>query len=126
MIIPSLCLQLYVDKARLEECQPDGFGLLKRNLLDIGDIIGAHGSVKRTEKGELSVVATQLQVLTKALLPLPEKWHGLTDIEKRYRQRYLDLIVTEETRATFRARSKIVSAIRRHLEDRGFLEVSAA
>jgi lysyl-tRNA synthetase class 2 len=62
-------------------------------------------------------------VLTKSLLPLPDKWHGLADVEKRYRQRYLDLIVSDETRATFRARSKIISALRRHLEDNGFLEV---
>lgn len=115
-------LQVYVDKARLEANQPGGFGSLK-NLFDIGDIIGATGSVKRTEKGELSVVATELQVLTKSLLPLPDKWHGLADVEKRYRQRYLDLIVSDEVRSTFRARSKIISALRRHLEDAGFLEV---
>lgn len=65
----------------------------------------------------------ELQVLTKTLLPLPDKWHGLADIEKRYRQRYIDMIVTDGTRDTFRARSKIVSAIRRHLEDKDFLEV---
>ncbi|WIA38348.1 hypothetical protein OEZ86_001682 [Tetradesmus obliquus] len=115
-------LQIYVDKSRLEAGQPGGFGQLK-NLLDIGDIVGAKGSVKRTEKGEISVVASELGVLTKSLLPLPDKWHGLADVEKRYRQRYLDLIVSDETRATFRARSKVISAIRRHLEDQGFLEV---
>jgi lysyl-tRNA synthetase class 2 len=75
---------VYVDKARLEANQPGGFASLK-NLFDIGDIIGARGSVKRTEKGELSVVASELQVLTKSLLPLPDKWHGLADVEKRYR-----------------------------------------
>lgn len=84
----SLCFlllaQVYVDKARLEANQPGGFASLK-NLFDIGDIIGARGSVKRTEKGELSVVASELQVLTKSLLPLPDKWHGLADVEKRYR-----------------------------------------
>ncbi len=63
------------------------------------------------------------QVLTKALLPLPDKWHGLTDVEKRYRQRYLDMIASDDVRATFRARSAVVSVVRRHLEDKGFLEV---
>lgn len=77
-------MQVYVDKARLEAAQPGGFGDLK-NLFDVGDIIGATGSVKRTEKGELSVVASELRVLTKGLLPLPDKWHGLADVEKRYR-----------------------------------------
>lgn len=65
-------------------------------------------------------------MLTKSLLPLPDKWHGLADVERRYRQRYLDMIVTDETRATFRARSTIVSTIRRFLEDRAFLEVGCA
>ena len=77
-------MQIYVDKSRLEAGQPGGFGQLK-NLLDIGDIVGAKGSVKRTEKGEISVVASELGVLTKSLLPLPDKWHGLADVEKRYR-----------------------------------------
>eukprot|EP00775_Hariotina_reticulata_P002599 gene2599-2901_t len=115
-------MQIYVDKARLEEQQPGGFSQLKA-LLDVGDIVGARGSLKRTDKGELSVVADELSILTKSLLPLPDKWHGLADVEKRYRQRYLDLIVSDDTRATFRARSKVISAIRRHLEDQGFLEV---
>lgn len=77
--------QLYVDKARLEESQPGGFDLLK-SLVDVGDVVGASGSVKRTEKGELSVVAGSLSILTKSLLPLPDKWHGLVDVEKRYKQ----------------------------------------
>lgn len=115
-------MQIYLDKARLEAAQPGAFSQLK-NLLDIGDIVGAKGSIKRTDKGELSVLADEVGVLTKSLLPLPDKWHGLSDVEKRYRQRYLDLIVSEETRATFRARSKVISALRRHLEDQGFLEV---
>ncbi|MEW5299794.1 MAG: hypothetical protein WDW36_002772 [Sanguina aurantia] len=115
-------IQLYVDKVRLDEAQPGGFDLLKSSI-DVGDIVGSSGGIKRTEKGELSVVSTSLQVLSKALLPLPDKWHGLADIEKRYRQRYVDMIVTEQTRTTFRARSKIVSQIRRLLEDQDFLEV---
>ena len=79
-----ICSQLYVDRARLEEQQPGGFDALK-NLFDVGDIVGARGGLKRTEKGELSVLATELTMLTKALLPLPDKWHGLADVEKRYR-----------------------------------------
>ena len=72
-----------------------------------------------------SPLPAPLQLLSKSLLPLPDKWHGLADVEKRYRQRYLDMIVTDTTRDTFRSRSKIVSTIRRRLEDRGFLEVGA-
>ena len=115
-------IQLYIDKARLDEKQEGGFDLVK-SLVDVGDIIGAAGSIKRTEKGELSVVTTSISVLTKSLQPLPDKWHGLADVEKRYRQRYLDMIVTEQTRNTFRARSKVVSCIRRHLEAKDFIEV---
>lgn len=77
-------VQIYVDKSRIEESHPGGFAQLK-NLVDIGDIVGARGSIKRTDKGELSVVASEVEVLTKALLPLPDKWHGLADVEKRYR-----------------------------------------
>ncbi|GLC46831.1 hypothetical protein PLESTB_001798700 [Pleodorina starrii] len=115
-------IQLYVDRNRLDACQPDGFSAVK-GLVDVGDIVGCSGTVKRTEKGELSVVATGLRVLTKSLLPLPDKWHGLSDVEKRYRQRYLDLIMTAEVRDTFRARSRIISTLRRQLEERGFIEV---
>ena len=92
-------------------------------LLDLGDLIGVAGVVRRTPRGELTVNATQVTVLAKALLPLPEKFHGLADIELRYRQRYLDLIMSEESRETLRARSRIVAAIRRLLIERGFLEV---
>ncbi|KAJ9534274.1 hypothetical protein QJQ45_007049 [Haematococcus lacustris] len=115
-------IQLYVDKVRLEEGQPQGFDAMKATV-DVGDIVGASGGIRRTDKGELSVVVTSLQVLTKSLLPLPDKWHGLTDVEKRYRQRYLDMIVTEDTRNTLQSRSRVLSCIRRHLEDKGFLEV---
>jgi hypothetical protein len=126
---PSPCapprrLQLYVDKSVFEASQEGGFDFLK-NMVDAGDIVGVSGGIKRTDKGELSVVVKSLQVLTKSLLPLPDKWHGLADVERRYRQRYLDMIVTDETRATMRARSAIVSTIRRFLEDRAFLEVRA-
>lgn len=83
----------------MEESLPGGFAELK-NLVDIGDIVGAIGGVKRTDKGELSVVVRQFQVLTKALLPLPDKWHGLTDIETRYRQRCELLTRRVDTRLT--------------------------
>src|SRR5690554_3060388 len=90
---------------------------------DIGDIVGAEGVLMRTKTGELSVKCTQLRLLTKSLRPLPEKWHGISDQETRYRQRYVDLLVTEESRRTFILRSRIVQYIRTFLNARGFLEV---
>ena len=92
-------------------------------LLDLGDLIGVEGIVRRTPRGELTINSSQVTVLAKALLPLPEKFHGLADIELRYRQRYLDLLMSEESRETLRRRSRIVAAIRRILIERGFLEV---
>jgi lysyl-tRNA synthetase, class II len=92
-------------------------------LLDLGDIIGVEGIVRRTPRGELTVNAERVTVLAKALLPLPEKFHGLADIETRYRQRYVDLIVNPESRATLRKRSLIIAALRRLLIERGYLEV---
>jgi lysyl-tRNA synthetase class 2 len=80
------CLQLYIERAAMDESQPEGFAMLK-NLVDSGDIVGVVGGIKRTEKGELSVMVRQAQVLTKSLLPLPDKWHGLADVEMRYRKR---------------------------------------
>lgn len=97
--------------------------LSKLELFDIGDIVGAKGTVRRTPRGELSVRAKEIFMLCKTLLPLPEKYHGLTDIEQRYRQRYLDLIMNEESRETLRKRSKIVSFIRKYMEDLGAIEV---
>src|SRR5690606_2317287 len=91
--------------------------------LDLGDIIGAEGVVMRTKRGERSVEVTAWQLLAKALRPLPEKWHGLKDVELRYRQRYLDLIVNPHVREVFIKRSQVVAAIRRFLTERGFLEV---
>ncbi|MGC8714102.1 MAG: lysine--tRNA ligase, partial [Leptodesmis sp.] len=88
-----------------------------------GDIIGAIGTIKRTEKGELSVYVNRYAMLTKSLLPLPDKWHGLTDIAKRYRQRYVDLIVNPEVRETFRRRALITASIRRYLDQQGFIEI---
>lgn len=90
---------------------------------DVGDIIAAEGTLMRTRTGELSVKVEQLRLLTKSLRPLPDKWHGLADVEQRYRQRYVDLIVTPQSREVFVARSRIISAIRRWLDARRFLEV---
>jgi lysyl-tRNA synthetase, class II len=91
--------------------------------VDRGDYIGVSGTVMRTRKGELSVQAQELTFLSKALLPPPEKWHGLSDVEARYRQRYVDLMISPEVRRTFVARSAIVGEIRRFLDARGYVEV---
>ena len=91
--------------------------------MDIGDIIGVVGTVFRTKTGEISVHATKLTLLSKSLHPLPEKFHGLTDTDTRYRQRYIDLIVNPESKDTFIKRSKIISTIRKYLDDQGFIEV---
>jgi len=118
-------IQLYLDKKRITEQMadvPDAFNHLKK-LTDTGDIIGAKGTIKRTEKGELSVYVSRYTLLTKSLLPLPDKWHGLTDTEKRYRQRYVDLIVNPDVRETFRRRAKITAGIRRYLEEQDFIEI---
>ena len=90
---------------------------------DLGDLIGAKGVLFITKTGELSLKVSHIEMVSKCLRPMPEKWHGLSDLETRYRQRYVDLMVTPESRDTFRARSKIVSLLRRGLEDRGFMEV---
>ena len=111
-------LQIYV---RLDAVGERDFELYK--LLDIGDLIGVAGYLFRTKTGELTIHAERLQFLTKALLPLPEKWHGLTDLELRYRQRYLDLMVNEESRKIFERRSRLIRALREFLEGEGYLEV---
>ena len=92
-------------------------------LLDIGDVIGVEGLVRRTPRGEITVNATVVTVLAKALRPLPEKYHGLADVELRYRQRYLDLIMNPQSRDTLLRRSRVVAAIRGHLSERGYVEV---
>ncbi|HHY62745.1 MAG TPA: lysine--tRNA ligase [Bacillota bacterium] len=92
-------------------------------MMDIGDIIGVTGTVFRTRRGEISVAISSFRILSKALRPLPEKWHGLRDVDTRYRQRYLDLMVNPEVQRTFVLRTKIISAIREYLDSRGFLEV---
>src|SRR5256885_1371727 len=111
-------LQFYVKKDAIGD---HGFELWK--LLDLGDHIGVRGYLFRTRTGELTIHAEELTFLSKDLLPLPEKWHGLTDVELRYRQRYVDLIMNQEVREVFVKRSKIVQAIRRFLDARGFIEV---
>ena len=90
---------------------------------DVGDIIAGQGTLMRTKTGELSVKVESLRLLTKSLRPLPDKWHGLADVEQRYRQRYVDLIVTPESRDVFVARSRIIASMRRWLDERRFLEV---
>ena len=111
-------LQLFVRRPQMDDvvCH-----LLDR--LDIGDLVGATGTVMRTRAGELSLMLEELVLLAKALRPLPEKWHGLTDVEARYRQRYLDLIVNPESRDVFQLRSALIREARRFFDDRGFLEV---
>ncbi len=110
-------IQLFVQRDALHEVYED----FKK--WDVGDILGAEGTLFKTKTGELSVRVDELRLLTKALRPLPEKFHGLVDQETRYRQRYLDLIMNEPARNTFRVRSRIVSFIRQFLETRQFMEV---
>lgn len=111
-------VQIFCHKDSMDE-----EALANLKLYDIGDIIGAIGTMRRTPRGELSVRCTETIMLTKSLLPLPEKHHGLSDIEQRYRQRYLDLIMNEESRETLRMRSKIVSFIRQYMDGLGAIEV---
>ena len=111
-------LQVYVRSDEVGEAAYRVF-----DLVDLGDFVGVAGRVMRTRKGELSVQAREIVFLGKALLPPPEKWHGLADVEVRYRQRYLDLVANPEVRRTFLRRSAMVSAIRRFLEERGYVEV---
>ncbi len=111
-------IQLYLRSDLLGE---EKYELLRD--LDIGDIIGVKGTVFRTKTGEPTIEVSDFTILTKSLQPLPEKWHGLVDVEKRYRQRYLDLISNEETKPIFILRTKIITAIRQFLDEQGFIEV---
>ncbi len=111
-------IQAYLRKDQLDE---ETFALVKG--LDLGDRIGVRGKVFRTRTGELTVMAVEMRLLAKCLHPLPEKWHGLTDVEIRYRQRYLDLIANADVRASFERRARILSGMRNFLSERGFLEV---
>ncbi len=112
-------IQLYVQRDALEE----GFYNQQFKKWDIGDIIGAEGQLFKTNTGELSVKVDKLRLLTKSLRPLPEKFHGLSDQEQRYRQRYVDLIMNQTTRETFRVRTRVIQFIRRFLDAKGFMEV---
>jgi len=111
-------IQVYIRKDKVGE---GAFKVFKR--LDVGDFIGVRGRPFRTKTGELTIEAHELKLLAKSMRPLPEKWHGLTDVELRYRQRYLDLIVNPKVRDTFLKRSQIVQALREFLLERDFLEV---
>lgn len=111
-------IQLYVRKDAVGEAAYEIF-----KTIDLGDIVGVKGTMFKTKVGELSVKVNDFRLLTKALRPLPEKYHGLKDIEQRYRQRYLDLIMNMESKETFVLRSKIIQAMRRYLDGQGFLEV---
>ena len=111
-------IQVYVRKDVLGE---DNYALIK--MMDIGDTVGVTGTVFRTHMGEVSIKASALELLSKSLRPLPEKWHGLKDVETRYRQRYVDLIVNPDVRDTFVKRSQIIRSVRNVLDSHGFLEV---
>ena len=111
-------IQAYIRKDKVGE---ESFNVFK--LMDVGDFIGIKGSFFRTKTGELTILADQIQLLSKSVRPLPEKWHGLTDIETRYRQRYLDLIANDQVKELFILRSRIVHAVREFFVEKGFLEV---
>ncbi|OZI10346.1 lysine--tRNA ligase [Bacillaceae bacterium SAS-127] len=111
-------IQIYVRKDAIGEEAYDVF-----NMTDLGDIVGVAGTVFKTQVGELSIKVTHYEYLTKALRPLPDKFHGLKDVEQRYRQRYLDLITSPESQQTFVARSRIIQSMRRYLDEQGYLEV---
>ena len=107
--------------ARLDQIGEENFALYKN--LDLGDIVGVEGDVFKTKTGEISIAAKKIELLAKSLKPLPEKWHGLTDKELRYRERYLDLIVNADVREVFRTRSKVIRSVRTFLEKEEYLEV---
>jgi lysyl-tRNA synthetase, class II len=111
-------LQLYVQKELVGETAYEAV-----RSLDLGDIVGAEGSMFRTRTGELTLRCTAARLLVKALRPLPEKWHGLTDVEARYRQRYLDLIANDPVRRTFERRARVITVMRAFLQERGYVEV---
>ncbi len=115
----NAAIQVSVGRNELDEVSYDFY----KKMIDLGDFVGVEGEVYTTQTGEVTVKAEKVTLLSKALRPLPEKFHGLTDIETKYRQRYLDLIVNEDARKIFLTRSKVESFIRRYLEDNGFIEV---
>ena len=120
-------IQLYLEKISIDKDHNENEKCLTfadlKEIVDIGDWIGVTGTLKKTNKGELSIKVSSWKMLSKSLQPLPDKWHGLTDIEKRYRQRYLDLIVNPQSKNVFKTRAKSISLIRRWLDDRSFLEI---
>ncbi len=111
-------IQIFCHKNHLDE-----ENLARLKSLDVGDIVGITGFIRRTPRGELSIAASSFDIISKSLQPLPEKFHGLTDLEARYRQRYVDFIMNDESRAIFETRCKITSAVRHYFEEHGFLEV---
>jgi len=115
---PTGKIQIFSHKENLSE---DQLAIVK--LLDVGDIAGFEGTIRRTPRGELSIKTTNVKILSKSLIPLPEKFHGLTDVEIRYRQRYVDMIMNEDVRDTFQKRSLIIQKIREYLAKQDFLEV---
>ena len=111
-------IQAFCHKNHLSE---NDMEILKN--LDVGDIVGISGYIRRTPRGELSIAAEKFDIISKSLQPLPEKFHGLTDVDARYRQRYVDFIMNDDSREVFKKRCEITSAIRRYFEDHKFLEV---
>lgn len=111
-------IQVFCHKSHLDEA---GLDLLKS--LDVGDLVGVSGFVRRTPRGELSIAAEKFDIIGKSLQPLPEKFHGLTDVEARYRQRYVDFIMNDDSREIFKKRCQITSAVRHYFEQHGFMEV---
>ena len=111
-------IQIYVKKDTIDD---DSFGIFKS--LDVGDVIGLEGKLFKTHSGELTIVVENFSLLSKCLHPLPEKWHGLREVEVRYRKRYLDLIMNPEVREVFQTRSRVLSELRKYLDERDYLEV---
>lgn len=111
-------IQVFCHKNNLSE-----EGLERLKFLDVGDMVGVSGFLRRTPRGELTVAAQKFDIIAKSLQPIPEKFHGLTDVEARYRQRYVDFMINDDSRAVFEKRCRIVSAVRRYFEEHGFLEV---
>lgn len=111
-------IQIYVREDALDANKYKAF-----DLLDLGDMVGVQGVVFKTKTGETSIKVKSLEVLTKSLLPLPDKFHGLSDVELRYRQRYVDLIMNQDVQQTFIQRSRIIQSMRRYLDSLGYLEV---
>src|SRR5207237_9399904 len=121
----SVCPEVYGACGTQAYCRSDVLGeaFARYELVEVGDWVGVAGSLFRTRTGEITVRAEQVELLAKSVRPLPEKWHGLTDPETRFRQRYADLFTNVEVREVFRRRARLVSRIRASLDARGYLEV---